>query len=82
LAIFWADFLHNQFRNNYGRLYLINFIEGYMGKNYLSDDKLNFSLTLGGVDVVFDHISPRVGEKNLSQIYCLKILQRKRLTSY
>jgi hypothetical protein len=63
LAIFCADFLHNQFHLNYGGLSLIYFIEGYMSKNYLSDDELNFSLTLGGVDVVFNHISPRVGEK-------------------
>ncbi len=63
LAIFCADFLHNQFHKNYGGLSLINFIEGYFSKNYLSDDELNFSLTLGAVDVIFDHTSPRVGEK-------------------
>jgi hypothetical protein len=63
LGIFIADIRHNQFHGRLGDLSPKSFIDGYISQIPLSNKELNFATKIGGIDIIFDHIYPRINEK-------------------
>jgi len=62
LAIFSGDFVHQKFHGLQTNS-LRPFWEGYLSENTLTDEELSICKTLGGLDIIADHILQQPGEK-------------------
>lgn len=62
LAIFLGDMRHQR----YHKIHNLDdspFISEYLKHIFLTNEEVNFCRILGGLDVILDHIEPRLGEK-------------------
>lgn len=62
LAIFTGDYVHQKFHNLQTNG-LQPFWEGYLMENNLSNEELKLCKTLGGLDIIADHLLLHAGEK-------------------
>jgi len=64
LAIFIGDLRHQQYHKKHLDLSVKEFLNGYSCINHLTKNEIRFIMKLGGYDIVLDHLSPEITEKN------------------